>query len=77
MQDLSNFNSEKLYSSIFLVEQINLFRKSEGNTKELLHFTLLAKIEKRFNSKIEDKKILVSSYLAKKRQTRKVLRTTL
>lgn len=72
MQDLSNFNSEKLFSSLYLAEQVNLFRQKEGNKKELLHKTLLAKIEKRFQSKIIEQKILPVEYKDKKGENRKM-----
>ena len=40
-----------------MVEQINLFRSQEGNKKEVRHSDLLAKIEKRFSAKINERKI--------------------
>jgi hypothetical protein len=51
-------DSEKMFSSVYLTEQINEFRKADNNSKVLLHFTLLAKIEKEFEEEIQDKKIL-------------------
>ena len=62
--ELTNFNSEKKYSSKFLVEQINIFRKEEGNNTELLHKNLLVKIESEFDEEIGQLKIQPSSYLA-------------
>jgi len=62
--ELTNFNSEQIYSSLFLVEQINVFRKEEGNEIVLLHKSLLSKIEKEFDEEIAGQNILPSSYLA-------------
>lgn len=63
--ELTNFNSEQIYSSLFLVEQINVFRKEEGNETVLLHKSLLSKIEKEFDEEIAGQNILPSSYLDK------------
>jgi hypothetical protein len=60
--ELTNFNSEKKYSSRYLVEQINLFRKEEGNKVEVRHSDLLVKIEKRFSGKIIERKISLSQF---------------
>ena len=62
MNELANMHSEQKNSSVYLVEQINLFRKEEGKS-ELAHFTLLSKIESEFDEEIADNKILVTSYL--------------
>ena len=62
--ELTNFNSEVKYSSRYLVEQINIFRKEEGNATELLHKNFLAKIENEFEEEISRLNILPSSYLA-------------
>ena len=64
MNELTNMNSEQKNSSVYLVAQINLFRKEEGKS-ELAHFTLLSKIESEFDEEIADNKILVTSYLDK------------
>jgi len=64
MNELANMHSEQKNSSVYLVEQINLFRKEEGKS-ELAHFTLLSKIESEFDEEIADNKILVTSYLDK------------
>lgn len=62
--ELTNFNSEQKFSSLFLVEQINLFRKEENIETELRHSDFLRKIEKEFEEEIEERKISPSSYLA-------------
>jgi anti-repressor protein len=62
--ELTNFNSEQIYSSLFLVEKINVFRKEEGNETVLLHKSFLSKIEKEFDEEIAGQNILPSSYLA-------------
>ena len=59
---LANFESEVMYSSRYLVEQINIFRKQEGNEVELLHKNLLAKIEIEFEDEIGELKIQPTSY---------------
>lgn len=60
--ELANINSEVKYSSLYLVEQINFFRSEEGNTTKVRHSDLLSKIEKRFESKIAQRKISLSEY---------------
>jgi len=62
--ELTNFNSEQIYSSLYLVEQINIFRKEEGNQSELRHSDFLKKIEKEFDDEIAERNISPSSYLA-------------
>lgn len=59
---IEKFNSEDKFSSLYIVEQINEFRKIEGNKATLAHFTLLKKIEGEFSEEITDKKIIVSHY---------------
>jgi len=61
--ELANFNNENV-SSVYLVEQINLFRGQENNEKVLLHKSLLAKIESEFFEEISQQNILPSTYLA-------------
>lgn len=60
--ELTNFNSEKKYSSKYLVEQINIFRKEEGNNTEALHKNILMKIENEFADEIGELKIKPTSY---------------
>jgi hypothetical protein len=72
IMDLVNFNSERKYSSLYLVEQINLFRKAEGNNIKVRHSDILVKIEKRFESKINERKISPVEYNDKKGENRKM-----
>jgi len=64
MGDLMNINGSKKVSSVYLVEQVNIFRREEFNNIVLLHKSLLAKIENEFSEEIEQQIILPSSYLA-------------
>lgn len=57
-------SGSKLFSSLYLVEQINIFRSEENNKAILLHKSLLTKIEVEFKEEIEEQNILPSSYLA-------------
>ena len=57
-------NGSKLFSSLYLVEQINVFRAEENNKANLWHKSLLTKIEIEFKEEIEEQNILPSSYLA-------------
>ena len=57
-------NGSKLFSSIYLVDQINIFRAEENNRAILLHKSLLTKIEIEFKEEIEEQIFLPSSYLA-------------
>jgi phage antirepressor YoqD-like protein len=59
-----NFGSEKKHSSVYLTEQVNIFRKADGNTKVLQHKNLLVKIEREFEEEISRLNILPSFYLA-------------
>lgn len=69
--DLQQINSEKLFTSKYLVEQINLFRKEEGNGVEVEHSDLLKKIQKEFDEEIGQGKISPTSYLdASNRQSK-------
>ena len=60
--NLSNINSEKKFSSLYLVEQINLFRKEEGGRVNLRHSDFLSKIENEFSEEITERKISPSDY---------------
>jgi hypothetical protein len=64
-------NEETNYSSIYLVEQINLFREEEGNRTPLLHKNLLAKIEEEFKEEINGLKIQPVKYKDSKGEMRK------
>jgi len=59
------------FSSLYLVEQINVFREAEGNRKALLHKSLIAKIEKEFEEEINERKFLPVEYKDKKGEKRK------
>lgn len=50
-------------TSLELLEQINFFRKQEGNRVELQHKTLLEIIRDEFSEEIGEQKILPSSYI--------------
>ena len=54
--------NKKTITSLELLEQINLFRKQEGNRAELLHKTLLEIIRDEFSEEITEQKILLSEY---------------
>ena len=59
MEKLMNKNT---ITSLELLEQINLFRKQEGNRAELQHKTLLEIIRDEFSEEIDEQKILLISY---------------
>lgn len=64
MYELTNSEKGKTFSSLYLVEQINIYRKEEGGRADLLHKSLLSNIEKEFDEEITGQNILPSSYLA-------------
>lgn len=68
---LEKFNLENKYTSLYLVEQINLFRSQESNKARLAHFSLLSKIEKEFEDEINDKNIFAVDYMDQKGEMRK------
>lgn len=59
------------FSSIYLVEQINVFRKQEKK-QELLHKNLLAKIESEFEDEIGGQNFQPTSYLDKSNRNSKM-----
>lgn len=59
MQLLQNKNT---ISSLELVEQINIFRREDGNKNDLAHYNLLAIIRDEFSEEIADLKIQCSEY---------------
>lgn len=69
--ELTNFNSEKTFSSLFLVEQINLFRFKEDNKSQLRHADFLSKIEREFEEEIAERIISLGSYQDANGQYRK------
>lgn len=70
MNELMNFGSEKKYSSVFLTEQINIFRLQEGG-KELAHSDLLKKIRNEFEQELNEGKISPVEYKDAKGEMRK------
>ena len=74
--ELQKFNSEEKFSSVFITEQINEFRKVEGNRKILLHKSLLSKIENEFSDEINGKNILPVEYKDLKGEMRKCYELT-
>lgn len=71
MEELINFGSEKKYSSVYLTEQVNFFRKQENNTRVLFHKNLLGKIEREFEEEINGQFILPVTYKDAKGEQRK------
>lgn len=55
-------NNKETITSLELVEQINIFRKQEGNRADLQHYDLLKIIRDEFEEEIGLGKISVSSY---------------
>jgi len=64
MNELLKLERGKLFNSVYLTELINLHRAEEGNRAELLHKSVLTKIENEFLEEISLQKILPSFYLA-------------
>lgn len=71
MTDLVNFESEKKFSSVYLTEQINLFRRKEGITAIVAHSDFLKKIEKEFRDEINEGNISPVTYKDAKGEQRK------
>ena len=62
-KQLEKLNHKDGYiTSLELLEQINFFRKQDGNKTELQHKTLLEIIRDEFNEEIREQKILLSFY---------------
>lgn len=59
MKDLSK---SRKYNSLYLVEQINLFRKEEGSRAVLRHSDLITKIESEFDEEIGERNISLTYY---------------
>ena len=59
------------FSSLYLTQQINVFRKLEKDKSELRHSDLLKKIEKEFEEEINERKISLVNYKDKKGEVRK------
>lgn len=73
MNELKNKNE---ITSLELVEQINIFRKQEGNRAELHHKTLLEIIRDEFSEEINEQKILPVEYKDKKGEKRPMYNLT-
>jgi hypothetical protein len=76
MDELLKLEKGKLFSSVYLTEQINLFRKAEGNKSKLLHKNVLAKIESEFEEEINGLNIQPVEYLDSKGEKRKCYELT-
>lgn len=63
MQDLTILEKKDIITSLELLEQINLFRKQEGNRAELQHYDLLKIIRDEFSEEIGLGKISESYYI--------------
>lgn len=62
--------NKQTITSLELLEQINFFRKEEGNKKPLQHKTLLEIIRNEFEEEINEQKILPVTYKDKKGELR-------
>ena len=63
MQSNNNLSKRNSITSLELVDEINLFRKEEGNRAEIQHKSLLAIIRDEFEDEISRQEILPSNYL--------------
>jgi phage antirepressor YoqD-like protein len=69
--NLTNINNQLKFSSRYLVEQINIFRKEEGNRAVYAHSDFLKKLEKEFEDEIGEGNVSLTSYLdASNRQSK-------
>jgi len=66
----TNTGDTQKFTSVYLTEQINVFRKEEGKS-DLRHSDLIRKIELEFEDEINERKISSVNYLDKKGQQRK------
>lgn len=76
MNFLTEYKGDTL-CSLELLEQINLFRKQEGNRTELQHKTLLEIIRDEFSEEIGEQKILPSSYKNSQNKEQPMFKLTL
>ncbi len=76
MGSLANISRQEKITSLELLEQINYFRKQEGNRKKLRHDTLIRTIEKEFFEEINAHKIVAVKYKDKKGEFRKMYKLT-
>ena len=73
MNELMNINNNgDNYTSIFLCEQINLFRAEEGSKSVLRHSDLIRKVEVEFSEEIDERKISSVTYKGGNGQERKM-----
>ena len=70
MNELMNTENTQKFTSVYLTEQINIFRKEEGKS-DLRHSDLIRKIELEFEDEINERKISSVNYLDKKGEKRK------
>lgn len=77
MNELISKEQKDKITSLELVEQINIFRKQEGNRKELQHYDLLKIIRDEFEDEINEGKISAVEYKDKKGELRPMFELTL
>ena len=65
MNELLGGDQTQKFTSLYLVGQINIFRKEESNKSELRHSDFLKKVEFEFEDEIRERKISLSSYRQK------------
>ncbi len=70
-------NAKETVTSIEVLEQINLFRKQEGNRTILRHDTLLGIIRDEFEEEISLQKLLESNYISERGKTYPMFELTL
>lgn len=75
MEELMKFDKIKTFSSIYLCERVNFYRREEFK-KELLHKSLLEKIRKEFEEEINEQEILPVVYKDQKGQDRPMFELT-
>ncbi len=69
MLEIMGLNKDRI-TSLELLDQINIFRKQEGNRAELQHYDLLKIIRDEFEEEINEGKISVVDYKDKKGELR-------
>lgn len=69
MLEIIGLNKDRI-TSLELLDQINIFRKQEGNRAELQHYDLLKIIRDEFDEEINEGKISVVEYKDKKGELR-------
>lgn len=76
MEELIKIQGKGSITSLELLEQINFFRKQEGNRSELKHYDLLKIIKDEFEEEIAEGKISGGSYKDKQNQERPMFELT-